>query len=283
MGKEGNQQIIKENMRTYFDRTPDYWEGIYTGDGFIKAHMRDRKDIVVSLVNKYSGQSRIRILDLGCGTGVLTRILVGDGHYVVATDIARNMITRLMESLTRGPDSSFLGAVIGDAESTCFAEGAFDAVLCIGVFQYQLRNDLLLQEISRLLAKGGICIFTIPNLLRMNVVFDLFFCILLARKIIKSRLGKSLPSQESIENKPAFPYSKKYFLTELNKDIFASGLKIRRVIAFGYGPFTFMNKKILSDKLSISISSALSELSQRHNNVFLKMFANRWIFVVQKV
>lgn len=281
MGKESIQQTIKESMRTYFDSTPDYWNSIYTGDGFINAHMRDRKDFVVNLVNQYSSKSRIRILDLGCGTGVLTRLLVEDGHYVVAADIAQNMIARLMESLTRGPDSSFLGAVIEDAEHTCFGEGAFDAVLCIGVFQYQWRNDLLLQEISRVLTRGGMCIFTIPNILHVNIVFHLFTLVI--RKLISSESVKRSRSDQPDNREPAFPYSKKYFLTELNKAILESGLRVRRVVAFGYGPLSIMNKRILSRQLSMKISIVLTELSNKHNSTFLKMFANRWIFVVQKI
>lgn len=65
-----------------------------------------------------------RIADLGCGTGTLTRLLVGEGYTVDGLDFSPEMVHR---ARIKVPEAAF---VVADASSPPFEQGAYDVVLC---------------------------------------------------------------------------------------------------------------------------------------------------------
>ena len=51
---------------------------------------------------------------------------------------------------------------------------------------------------------------------------------------------------------------------ELNNIIYQNGFQIREIVAFGYGPLTFMNKNIFPNNLSAAINNKLNKLVEKH-------------------
>jgi ubiquinone/menaquinone biosynthesis C-methylase UbiE len=286
-------QRVKNNQKhliqSFFNDTVDRWHHLYTGDSFIDLHMKDRKTIVINLAEKYSQGEQKTILDIGCGTGILSKELAQKGHFLVSMDIAEDMIIKLKESL-KNKNGELIEPMIGDAEHLSLADNSLDSILCIGVFQYQLRNDILLKELNRVLKKGGMCFFTIPNLLRINYLLDPFFYFQLSKKLIKKILKPKMKvDTNSAVNrgitgriKKNYPYDKKYFVWELNDIIAESGFEIEKTVAFGYGPFTLFNKPFLPDYISYKISNKLESISGKFLTKMWKTVANRWVFAIRK-
>ncbi len=106
---------------------------------------------------------RVRALDFGCGAGRLTQALGHHFERVDGVDVAASMVElarqhnphpdRITFHLNERPD---LGM---------FDDGCFDAVLSIVVFQH-MSNELkagYLREFVRVLAPGGVAVFTVPS------------------------------------------------------------------------------------------------------------------------
>jgi SAM-dependent methyltransferase len=89
-----------------------------------------------------------RAMDLGAGTGKLTRPLAETGARVVAVEPVRPMRQRLAAGL---PGVALVGGV---AESLPFADESFDAVVCAQAFHW-FRGERALQEIHRVLKRWG--------------------------------------------------------------------------------------------------------------------------------
>lgn len=87
-----------------------------------------------------------RILDLGCGDGVLTQRLVEAGAEVVGADMSEALIQAASE---RGLDVRRL-----DAEALAF-EHEFDAVFSNAALHWMRRADAVLGGIARALVRGG--------------------------------------------------------------------------------------------------------------------------------
>jgi len=274
-------------ISNHFTNTLDYWHTLYDGSTFLSLHMADRKKIVLDLVRAYAKGISLKILDMGCGTGILSKALLDEGHSVASLDCSKEMLEKLADSLKDAKYRTFLGTFLENVADSSFPAEEFDAIICIGVFQYQLDDEDLVREIGRILKKGGFCIFTLPNLLRLNYLLDpLYYFRFLARaikRLLPKAMGKDIGSPNALsgEMSDTLPYDKKYFMWQLNDVLKKQGLRIKEIVGFGFGPLTFWGKQILSDKISVKISTRLNQKANRYS--LLKVFCNRWAFVVEKL
>jgi SAM-dependent methyltransferase len=96
----------------------------------------------------------LRIVDLGCGTGLLTAQLNEFGK-VFAMDAAKEAIDF---SCTRG----LANLVQGDSTDLPFADGVFDLACSFDMLEHVENDDLAIREIFRVLRPGGKCLVTVP-------------------------------------------------------------------------------------------------------------------------
>ena len=97
-----------------------------------------------------------RVLDLACGTGVVTRVAaqrVGREGRVTGVDINAGMVA-VARSLP-APDGARIDWLDGSAMAIPMPDAAVDAVLCQQGFQFFLDQALALREMRRVLARGG--------------------------------------------------------------------------------------------------------------------------------
>jgi SAM-dependent methyltransferase len=109
-----------------------------------------------------------RALDIGCSLGQLTGRLVGLAPEIHGIDISPTAVARARAhcaavAAATGVPSEFHFAV-GSAARLPYPDASFDLILlCDGLFSWKLPAELLrqaLEETHRLLAPGGIAIFT---------------------------------------------------------------------------------------------------------------------------
>ncbi len=106
------------------------------------------------LMKKFGVSKGEQILDLGAGTGRLSKPLVdlvGNQGMVVACDLAEEMLHRAAKNVSA---KSILFAC-ADACSLCFGDSAFDKVVCYSTFPHLTHPSRVLREAYRALRKGG--------------------------------------------------------------------------------------------------------------------------------
>ena len=91
------------------------------------------------------------VLDLGAGTGKLTRLLVPTGARVVAVEPLAEMRAKLAEVLPG------VEALEGTAEDLPLPDGAVDVITCAQAFHW-FNLDLALPELHRVLADDGLLV-----------------------------------------------------------------------------------------------------------------------------
>ena len=105
------------------------------------------------LLLKFAGiEDGDRILDVGCGTGVLTRAALAAGHSVRATGIDPVESFILFARRTSDPRAEFQ---MGSVESLPFPDGTFDATLGLLVLQEFDDPDQSIEEMARVTRPFG--------------------------------------------------------------------------------------------------------------------------------
>src|SRR5215218_9289383 len=94
------------------------------------------------------GTDPLRVVDLGAGTGKLTRRLLALGHDVVAVEPAPGMLEQLEVELPA------VTALAGTAEAIPVADGDADAVVAGQAFHW-FDAERALPEVARVLCPGG--------------------------------------------------------------------------------------------------------------------------------
>lgn len=122
--------------------TPEWDATLYTAKhSFVYEYGRE----LVTLLAPQRGQ---RILDLGCGSGQLTRAIAESGARVTGLDNSASMIDAARREY---PDVSF---VLGDAKDFSFDE-PFDAVFSNAALHWVKPPEKVIECVARCLRPGG--------------------------------------------------------------------------------------------------------------------------------
>lgn len=117
------------------------------------------------------------VLEIGAGTGKLTRHLVPLAKTVIASDIAPGM-------LAWGRERNGLGeAVVADAERLPFRNHTFQVVVAMNALSYCVHKDRALAEARRVLVPGGRLV-----LIDMNYLLYLPYLLLGLKEWSKAKL-----------------------------------------------------------------------------------------------
>jgi 2-polyprenyl-6-hydroxyphenyl methylase / 3-demethylubiquinone-9 3-methyltransferase len=114
--------------------------------------------------------SRVRLLDIGCGGGVLTEEFASLGCEVTGLDIsARSISIAQKHAASNGLHIDYR---VGSGTGLPFEENSFDAVSCCDVLEHIRDWKQVIGEARRVLVPGGLFLFdTINRTLKSRVTF----------------------------------------------------------------------------------------------------------------
>jgi ubiquinone/menaquinone biosynthesis C-methylase UbiE len=99
--------------------------------------------------------SNAELLEVGCGTGVLTRVLAGidEVKSVVGVDLAPSLLDRARELAAEAPNARF---EVADARDLPFADASFDVAIFDSTLSHVPSPERALAEAARVLRPGGL-------------------------------------------------------------------------------------------------------------------------------
>jgi 2-polyprenyl-6-hydroxyphenyl methylase / 3-demethylubiquinone-9 3-methyltransferase len=125
-------------------------------------------------LEKQYGQdlSQIRLLDIGCGGGVLTEEFAAMGCRVTGIDISPRSIAIARKHAVRSGLS--IEYHVGTAKDLPFEPGSFDAVSCCDVLEHIHEWKQVIAEAARVLTPGGLFFFDTINRTQQSKVQFIF-------------------------------------------------------------------------------------------------------------
>lgn len=155
------KEDTRKTIEIYWQKTPHGFASAYRNEanGFVRKFLKDRLFYISGLMDVRKGMEAI---DVGCGSGAITRLLLEKGAKVTAVDYSEEMLkvcSKGLEGLRR-EDYVLINC---DANSLHVQDNKFDLLVSSGLLDYLSDTRGALQEFYRVLKPGGNIIFTVPK------------------------------------------------------------------------------------------------------------------------
>ena len=151
MNSYKTKNLIKSDIADYWDNNSAQYDHEFGGG----ISCQDEKHIYNAIIKKNLRQNPgAKVLDVGCGTGVLSIILANLGYKVTGIDISNKMLDRAIDKNKRlGLDILFSN---GDAEAPPFEGTHFDAIFSRHLIWTLTDPEKAVANFVRLLKPGGV-------------------------------------------------------------------------------------------------------------------------------
>ena len=144
------------DIKAYFNTLAEKWNKNYS-DSIL---FSERLEKIIRLTSDIPLKDKT-VLDIGCGSGMISAHFSGKGASVYGIDISENMIQQADAFVqSRNMKAEFS---IGDAANLQFPDKHFDLITCISVIEWMDEDRNALLEIKRVLKPNGIAIMSVPN------------------------------------------------------------------------------------------------------------------------
>jgi len=134
------------------------------GAVFDKEARKEKAEKILAVLFDYfhGSLSALEVLDLGCASGIMTTFMAPRFKWIVGTDIDLEAL-----AYARSTKTSHAAFFPSDAMSLPFKSEVFDVVICAHVYEHVPDSAKLMEEIHRVLRRGGVCFFAAGNRLRL--------------------------------------------------------------------------------------------------------------------
>lgn len=118
---------------------------------------------IITVAEKHLALKEARILDYGCGPGLLLSRLLGRGFSASGLEFAETTVAKARKACEDYP--SFAGITAANELPSTIPPKSIDVVFLVEVIEHLLPEDRhkTLQEIMRVLAPGGHLVLTTPH------------------------------------------------------------------------------------------------------------------------
>ena len=105
-----------------------------------------------------------RILDLGCAESPFSHLFTGDNESYGLDNCPKRILLNENNALHKG----YQALIVGEGLSIPFPDSSFDIIICTEVIEHVVEIRQLINEINRVLRKGGKLILSTPNLVSLG-------------------------------------------------------------------------------------------------------------------
>jgi ubiquinone/menaquinone biosynthesis C-methylase UbiE len=145
-GSDSVREFFDSEAGTYGRKHYDARENSFIG---IRQHR------ILEVIDTLDLDAGARVLDAGCGPGLLSLELATRGYSTHSTDLSPGMLSEAYRNQGVLPRATRPSLVRGNIERLPYREASFDLVCSAGVIEYLRDDETVLQEFWRVLKPGG--------------------------------------------------------------------------------------------------------------------------------
>jgi ubiquinone/menaquinone biosynthesis C-methylase UbiE len=251
---------LQREVNEYFESSSAYWQNIYAEKELLSRIYQDRHNTTLGWIRRLGLRKEARILEVGCGAGLMSVELAVDGYTIDAMDSTSSMLHNTQKNARVQGVKNRIRLHLADVHALPFEASTFDLVIAIGVLPWLHSERVGLEEMQRVLKPGGYLLITADNDARLIRTLDPASCPLFAplRAIAKRML------QHFGRWSPATGFqAKRHDRHEIDRLMNRSGFQELRSCTVGFGPFTFFGRRLLTDSMGMRIHKRLQTLASK--------------------
>ena len=238
----------------FFEERAAFWEDVYDADTLDGAIYRQRLEVAVHWVRELGLPAGSSVLDVGCGAGFLMVPLAQLGFLTVGMDVSMAML-----EVARGRVQSLPGVgegfvALADTASLGFRTGSFDLISALGVIPWIKDPIRALEELGRALTPNGYLLATSDNSWRLAHVLDPRHAPY--SEGIRRGIRLCLLKLTARATSPRVR-ERRYSSQQVDQIFAAAGFEVVKRTHVGYGPFTLVGRRVLSENASIRLNVLL--------------------------
>jgi uncharacterized protein (TIRG00374 family) len=150
--------LRNEALFEFYNTIPgDVDEKAFNSDMLVQRYFQRRKTEIIK--NSLSMEKNDVLIDIGCGSGVQIKE-IGKMGYTLAIGIDVNLNAIRFARERSLPDTEF---IIADSQYLPIKSSRADKIICAEIIEHLKNPQLLVNEIARVLKKGGTVVITTPN------------------------------------------------------------------------------------------------------------------------
>jgi D-aspartate ligase len=244
-----------------FQTRTRYWEDIYDGEDVVSVIHQHRRALALEWVARLGLPDGARVLEVGAGAGLTSVALAGRGYQVTAVDASAAMTETMRHRAAEAAVASRLQVSLGDAHRLPFGGRVFSLVVALGVIPWLHSPEQAAREMARVLASGGYLVVSADNRARLTNLLDP------RRSSVTGPLRRTARSALAATGRwrPAGNGALATFHRrgEFDRILAGAGLEPVAGATFGFGPFTLLGRRLLSDPVGVRVDASLQSLADR--------------------
>ncbi|HEY4106253.1 MAG TPA: methyltransferase domain-containing protein [Polyangiaceae bacterium] len=248
-----NEVSQLERIEQYFGASALEWRDLYANPQRVNdLVLANRRRLAVEKLSTHAAPGT-RVLDAGCGAGVVGLDLVQRGFFVQGVDIAENMLElarmRFQQAGVSADRYSFFRA---DVTHSDLVPESFGAIVALGFLEYQADELAALRRLWELLEPGGVLVVSGPSAVRLANYLGL-------APVVRERLSRRgwLPVATGPVRIGLHRYSPERFRSLLS----AAGFELVEHQGHGFVEFDGVSER-LSYRSEVALHHGLSWLSK---------------------
>ena len=155
---------MNETIERFWRERPDLFDDHYARPHRLLSFgvgrfLTQRVDRIAPLLTVRAGETAF---DVGCGSGIYTRLLWAKGARAFGFDFSPAMLAKAATGLPRA-ETVGMSFALADAAALPIKSSTADFLLSVGLLDYVVPTRDVLSEFRRVVRPGGSMVFTIPK------------------------------------------------------------------------------------------------------------------------